>query len=65
MIDSGATCNFLSLSLLRTLRLDLEDTTPYQVRLADNKKLQTCGWTTLEVNFNKDLKYRGTFQVLE
>ena len=63
MIDSGATCNFIGLSLFRTLGLNLGNCVQHQVRLADGKMLSTVGEAYLRVNFG-NCEYHGIFRVL-
>ena len=43
LLDSGASCNFISLNLLRTLSLDWDLAAGYTVKLADGTKLKTSG----------------------
>lgn len=43
LLDSGASCNFIGLTLFRTLGLKLETCERRSVRLADGKMLTTCG----------------------
>lgn len=63
MVDSGASCNFIGLTLFRTLGLNLENCVERQVRLADGKMLTTCGEAMVRINFG-DCEYWGHFKVL-
>lgn len=64
MLDSGASCNFISLNLLRTLGLDVSKFEKYSVRLANGGVLSTCGTVDLHVKFGS-FHYFGTFYVLQ
>ncbi len=63
MLDSGASCNFMSLDLCRQLGLNLKTKVEYNVRLADGGVLKTCGQVVLHVDFGA-VKYHGVFHVL-
>lgn len=65
MLDSGASCNFVSLDLVRTLGLSVNIIDKYSVRLADGKMLSTVGKVVLHVKFAGGLKYASTFYVLD
>ena len=65
MLDSGASCNFVSLDLVRTLGLSVSKIDKYSVRLADGKMLSTVGKVVLHVKFSGGLKYASTFYVMD
>ncbi len=63
LLDSGASCNFMSLDLFRTLGLTFVDEQVYHVKLADGTVLKTCGIVKCRVLFG-DIVYAGAFHVL-
>ncbi len=63
MLDSGASCNFLSATLFRTLGVSFDSQVEYSVRLADGNMVKTYGKTTLHVDFGATI-YSGTFHVV-
>lgn len=63
MIDSGASCNFMSFALFRTLGLSFDNNSKYTVKLADGATLETCGVVAVEIDFDS-CKYIGQFHVL-
>jgi hypothetical protein len=65
MLDSGASCNFVSLDLVRTLGLSVSKVDKYSVRLADGKMLNTVGKVVLNIKFAGGLRYASTFFVMD
>lgn len=65
MLDCGASCNFVSLDLVRTLGLSVSKIDKYSVRLADGKMLNTVGKVTMNIKFAGGLKYASAFYVME
>ena len=63
MVDSGASCNFMSFILMKNLGLKFNNNSIFQVRLADGQVLKTLGTCEMNVCFGK-LRYVGTFHVL-
>ncbi len=63
MLDSGASCNFMSVDLFRTLGLAFVDEQVFHVKLADGTVLTTCGIVKCNVSFG-DVVYAGAFHVL-
>ena len=51
LLDSGASCNFISNDLLRKLGLDWDLVVAQSVRLADGTVLTTSGSVQLKVSF--------------
>jgi hypothetical protein len=64
MLDSGASCNFISLDLIRTLGLSCNVVNKYSVRLANGGMLSTVGEAVLNVKFG-GFRYVGTFYILD
>jgi hypothetical protein len=64
MLDSGATCNFMSATLFRTLKLQFSNELSHQVKLADGAMLKTCGQVACDVRFGT-VRYSGVFFVLQ
>lgn len=65
MLDTGASSNFISMDLIRTLGLsDFIAKNASEVRLANGKVISTCGLINLRVKFN-NWKYVGPFYALE
>jgi hypothetical protein len=65
MLDSGASCNFVSLSLVRTLGLSYDVVDKYSVRLANGGMLSTVGKVVMNVKFAGGFRYASTFFVLD
>ena len=64
LLDSGASCNFVSQDLLRKLGLDWDLCITQNVRLADGQILHTRGKVVLRCQLGP-LTYSGTFYVLQ
>jgi hypothetical protein len=43
LLDSGASCNFVSLGTLNEMHIDYDLTIAQNVKLADGTNLKTCG----------------------
>ena len=63
MLDSGASSNFMSVSLVEALQLKMHKSLSHKVRLADGKILQTLGQVKCKVDFG-GYTYLGSFHVL-
>ena len=63
LLDSGASCNFISFELLKKLGIDHDLVISQKVKLADGSLLKTCGKVKLRVSFDS-YTYFGTFYVL-
>ena len=57
MLDSGASCNFISLEQIRTLALRFNSCTKHSVRLANGGKVETVGSIMLKVKFGGGYVY--------
>ncbi len=64
LLDSGASCNFVSQDLLHKLGLDYDLCISQNVRLADGQQLSTRGKLVLRCQLGP-LTYLGTFYVLQ
>ena len=64
ILDSGASSNFISASLVEALQLKMVQTLPHKVRLADGKILKTRGVVQCKVDFD-GFEYLGSFHVLD
>lgn len=64
LLDSGASCNFASLDLVKSLGLDYDLCLTQSVRLADKSVVHTCGSVVLNVSFGA-FSYAGTFTLLD
>lgn len=64
MIDSGASCNFISRSEFMTLGFAGMTNRKYSVKLANGKLLQTCGQVKLNIRFGS-YYYLDWFHVLD
>lgn len=65
MLDSGASCNFISLDQIRTLGLRFNNCIKHSVRLANGGKVNTVGSILLKVKFSGGYVYEGTFYILD
>ena len=65
MLDTGASCNFISLDIVRTLGLRVGNVANYGVRLANGKVLDTCGKVTMNIKFSGGFRHASTFFVLD
>ena len=63
LLDSGASCNFISKQFLEAQKIEWDLVVSRKVRLADGTLLSTCGCVQLEVSFGNYV-YKGAFQVL-
>ena len=63
MIDSGASCNFMSADLVKQLGLSFCNDEVFSVRLASGDSLDTHGQVLVDIKFGT-LKYSGMFHVL-
>ena len=63
MLDTGASCNFVSSKFLKTCGLDWDLVVSQNVKLADGQLLKTRGTVQLNISFGR-FSYSGTFYVL-
>lgn len=63
LLDSGASCNFISAKTVEKLDVVCISQLGQKVQLADGSKLQTCGKVDLQVELGT-FTYLGTFFVL-
>jgi hypothetical protein len=62
-LDSGASCNFVSLEQLANLGIDHDLVISQPVKLADGSVLKTVGKCSLRISFGS-FTYFDTFHVL-